>query len=599
MTTTNTAQRVRSLRIGNVSLKPGDSVELTERTAGERDGDFLRIKNIFRHSVTGRIVLRGWRICRVGRLRGLINTILNETYINIQRSELEDGYPQLDDGFVVVNFHKDVLHIAGNPVKRTLVITNRPYPDLTGCPTDSSHEAKWSFKTNSRLVCRWVWTQYPQTTVTAWPKNATLRRVSGQEADIGADDDYYALADTQLLEVWRGRLPTDNTISFVDFFCGAGGCTHGALKAGLDLHCALDNNEAASLTYLSNVPEMQVVSSSSFAALDESFLEYLLQNHRVFFHIDAYTFLQYASGRPSYFMVDVLHISPPCQFYSSANTSAGYKDPDSEGGKKDDQNQAALFSVGHAIDLWKPRVVTMEETNGIFHRQHEQDFRSLIQMFTDRAYSVSWREDNATEHDVPSERKRLILRASCPGQRLPAHPAPTSGPRTQQPKKTVNDYICHLDHRLHTHHDPDFTLRRRNDFLGLGDLPLTNIITCGGTLDSHPCGGPWTIRELASLTTLSDDFIFPSRLTKTQMRTQIGNMVPAKVAEALMRSVKTCLLEDNRRIRQSIAERLELTKVQDIGLSAANPMEIDSDDGDGDDDDSESVASDITVGRDR
>lgn len=62
------------------------------------------------------------------------------------------------------------------------------------------------------------------------------------------------------------------------------------------------------------------------------------------------------------FMVDILHLSPPCQPYSPAHTTS----PNIE---RDEQNQAVLFSTWQMVDRLKPRVVTMEETEGLYKRR--------------------------------------------------------------------------------------------------------------------------------------------------------------------------------------------------------------------------------------
>jgi DNA (cytosine-5)-methyltransferase 1 len=79
--------------------------------------------------------------------------------------------------------------------------------------------------------------------------------------------------------------------------------------------------------------------------------------------------------------VDVLHLSPPCQFFSPAHTVPG---------KDDEMNTASLFACGEIIDVIKPRIVTLEQTAGIVRPKHRPYFNALIHMFTRLNFSIRW-----------------------------------------------------------------------------------------------------------------------------------------------------------------------------------------------------------------
>ena len=81
--------------------------------------------------------------------------------------------------------------------------------------------------------------------------------------------------------------------------------------------------------------------------------------------------------------VDILHLSPPCQYFSPAHTVAG---------KDDEMNMASLFACGMLLDVAKPRIATLEQTFGIVLLPRFQAyFNALILMFTDRGFSVRWK----------------------------------------------------------------------------------------------------------------------------------------------------------------------------------------------------------------
>jgi len=88
-----------------------------------------------------------------------------------------------------------------------------------------------------------------------------------------------------------------------------------------------------------------------------------------------------AEGFPDIMKVDILHLSPPCQYFSDAHTIMG---------KDDEKNIASLFAVRGVIEVAKPRVVTLEQTFGITRPRFLWYLTALIQMFTSLDFSVRW-----------------------------------------------------------------------------------------------------------------------------------------------------------------------------------------------------------------
>lgn len=83
---------------------------------------------------------------------------------------------------------------------------------------------------------------------------------------------------------------------------------------------------------------------------------------------------------PERFRIDVLHLSPPCQYWSPIHVRAG---------PNDDANIAALFCTD-ILDKTRPRLVTLEQTFGLTHDRHAPYFNAFIKEFTRRSYSIQW-----------------------------------------------------------------------------------------------------------------------------------------------------------------------------------------------------------------
>lgn len=103
-------------------------------------------------------------------------------------------------------------------------------------------------------------------------------------------------------------------------------------------------------------------------------------------------------------IVEVLHLSPPCQVWSPAHTVPG---------KQDEMNFASLYAVQELLATAKPRIVTLEQTFGILHDQFSRPFNSLVRMFTDHYFSISWQVMELQRLGLPQRRKRLIMVAAA------------------------------------------------------------------------------------------------------------------------------------------------------------------------------------------
>ena len=150
-------------------------------------------------------------------------------------------------------------------------------------------------------------------------------------------------------------------LTYGDAFCGAGGTTRGAAMAGLRVKWGFDQWEHACSTWRTNFPQATCYQLSSYEFVDKV----RGSKHRK--AVDS--------------KVDILHLSPPCQYFSPAHTVDC---------PNDEMNVASLFAVGDVVKVAKPRIVTLEQTFGIVAVRFRKYFNSLIQMFTALGFSVRW-----------------------------------------------------------------------------------------------------------------------------------------------------------------------------------------------------------------
>ncbi|RMZ81380.1 hypothetical protein DV738_g2209, partial [Chaetothyriales sp. CBS 135597] len=317
--------------------------------------------------------------------------------------------------------------------------------------------------------------------------------------------------------------------TYGDAFCGAGGASRGALDSGMSVRWGFDMNESAIKSYAANFAQ------HGTECLHESVHDFVAKN-----------------GEGGKRRVDVLHASPPCQTFSWAKT---VMTPE-----QDEKNEAVLFSIGQLVEVVKPRVVTMEETDGLVSL-HRAWFDALVHIFVHLGYSVAWKVLRCEEYGVPQSRKRLVIIAAGPGEKLPSFPTPTHGDRSLLKERlvTIQDRIQHIepgdpDHNLDTVHEFD------SPRVPFDANTLAKTLTGHGGLGNyHPSGlRHYTLRESASLQTFPKEHSFSGAGGMTATRLQIGNAVPPAFGKAIFSSIVRSLSRDDEEILRAIRDALVL-----------------------------------------
>ena len=168
---------------------------------------------------------------------------------------------------------------------------------------------------------------------------------------------------------------TQQRYTLCDAFCGAGGTSRGAMKAGLRVELGFDHWDVACRTWLKNFPTA------------------------VNYELDVNAFVSLKGVEHK---VDILHLSPPCQFFSQAHTTRG---------KNDEVNIDAQFVITDLLKKTRPRVATMEQTAGL-PRRHQDYLHAILQMFTAIGFSVRWRVLKCSDFGLAQNRMRLFVIAS-------------------------------------------------------------------------------------------------------------------------------------------------------------------------------------------
>ncbi|KAJ6260876.1 hypothetical protein Dda_3537 [Drechslerella dactyloides] len=304
--------------------------------------------------------------------------------------------------------------------------------------------------------------------------------------------------------------------TFGDAFCGAGGATSGAVMAGFKVRWGVDHDESAISAWRTNF------------------------GFSIGYQEDVHEFVSRHSKRTTH--VDLLHLSPPCQFFSWARTIPG---------RNDEKNEASFFVVPNTLNSCRPRAVTVEETDGLIGLSRSVGhFKCMLGDFTSMGYSVKYGVLNAAVYGVPSKRKRLVIIACCPGETLADFPSPTHFysanpfepvPVGLRPAVTLREAIGRIP-RYASDHDIEILETVAPSSLKLPphewDQPFRSTIKCGGgEYNLHPSRNrKFTLRELACLQSFPLDHRFHGK--KGEKMRQIGNAFPPRLVGAVMESVR-------------------------------------------------------------
>lgn len=483
----------------------------------------MEIKSIWASKSDGSVIIRGLPYTRNRNLRGQLDNKRNELS---QVLEIDANDQRSDEA-------QALFQISPRQILRVRILnkTNADYRRYC-----FGGERQWRGKTNSELeeqaplTCRWKYRiEYKDARFRKYdkPDFPSVMKLTEAEAD-----GRFRVSDKELTADFRGRTQRggsykpqvinldgseapvtrkDRQYTFADMFCGGGGTSRGAAMAELKLVFGVDRDPASCATWRLNFPGARMYEQDAADFINNPEINYL--------------------SHP----IDILHLSPPCQFWSPL----AYP----HAGRNNEENMAILFACPDVIKKIRPRLFTLEQTFGLTHDAHAEFLNALVRGFTSHGYSVQWRIVPLVEYGLPQTRKRLIMIGSCPGEKLPPWPPATHSATPAdglKPFVTEAQAIRNLNRRGVTLHDVANTLARNLPPRD-ANVPFPKTITCGGTQGTSHYSGlrDNTLREIACIQGFPVCHQFVG--TKTAIKKQIGNAFAPCVVKAFYDHLRTWL----------------------------------------------------------
>ena len=175
-------------------------------------------------------------------------------------------------------------------------------------------------------------------------------------------------------------------VKVVDFFCGAGGLTHGLIQAGLKVVAGVDSDPHCKFPYEHNNEGAKFI-CQKIESVSKSMIASLVQEGRFTVFVGC----------------------APCQPFSSYTT----KVRNTQKQVKNSGNWGLIMDFLTQVKRHRPDVVSMENVPQI---RKEEIFSEFISGLDKCGYEVSHSIVNCSKHGIPQSRRRLVLLASRHGE---------------------------------------------------------------------------------------------------------------------------------------------------------------------------------------
>lgn len=176
--------------------------------------------------------------------------------------------------------------------------------------------------------------------------------------------------------------PQDKSeLKAIDFFCGAGGMTHGMIQAGIKVLAGIDIASDCKETYETN-------NGAKFieADINEYTPEKLAEETGIEKNDDSLIFIGCS----------------PCQYWTKINTDKTKS--------KMTRNLLDQFKV--FVDYFKPGYIVIENVPGLYTSKENRVLINFKKFLAESNYTFKDDLINASEHGVPQHRKRYLLVAT-------------------------------------------------------------------------------------------------------------------------------------------------------------------------------------------
>ena len=165
----------------------------------------------------------------------------------------------------------------------------------------------------------------------------------------------------------------------IDFFCGAGGMTHGLIQSGISVIAGIDCDPTCKKTYETNNNSKYI--QTDISTFHENELSSFINKND-----DSLIFVGCA----------------PCQFYSKVNTDKN----------KSIKSKSLLEEFQRFVAFFNPGYIVVENVPGFMKKKDENIHSNFITFLKEHLYNFDEKIVCLTKYGIPQHRTRYLLIAS-------------------------------------------------------------------------------------------------------------------------------------------------------------------------------------------
>jgi len=320
----------------------------------------------------------------------------------------------------------------------------------------------------------------------------------------------------------------------VELFAGAGGLALGLEKAGFQEQALVEIDKYATETLRKNRPKWNVLEKDIIEVANTGIKKYLPKNMKIDFVSGGY----------------------PCQAFSYAGRKMGLEDV----------RGTMFYYFAQIIEELNPKVFLAENVKGLTTHDNGKTLQTMIDIYEDLGYTVSWHIVKAVNYNVAQKRERVIIIGVRNDLKVPYRlPEPydfkpvlrdvlqnvpkSLGEKYPEKKKKVLDIVPAGGYWRDLPQEIAKEYMGKSYYSGGGRTGMARRIsweepcltlTCSPaqkqTERCHPEETrPFTVREYARIQSFPDDWDFVGAMG--QQYKQIGNAVPVEMAKAVGLSI--------------------------------------------------------------
>lgn len=316
-------------------------------------------------------------------------------------------------------------------------------------------------------------------------------------------------------------------INALELFSGAGGISLGLEKNNINIVANIEFNKYCCETLRKNRPQWTVIEDD-------------IKN------VDFKTFKD----------IDIVTGGFPCQAFSYAGKRLGFEDT----------RGTLFYEYARCLKEVKPKMFFAENVKGLLTHDNGKTFQTILNVFEEIGYNISYKILNAVYYNVPQKRERLIIigiRKDINKEYI--WPQPTKQPLsikqalTNVPQSSGQTYSKRKKEIMELVPQGgnwrDLPIEIQKEYMGKAyysgggktgiakrlslDAPSPTILCSPAQKQTERCHPietrPLNIRECARIQTFPDEYEFCGSISEQYK--QIGNAVPVNLAATIIKSM--------------------------------------------------------------